>query len=373
VKVRLLHLITRLPIGGAEQLLVDVVRRLDRSRFDSIVCCIQETGDLGAEIERAGVPLVCIHRMKSKRFDFRAIADLARLMRRERIDLLHTHLYHANLYGRLAALLAGVPAVASVHNVYTRTKLHRRLLNRLLSRASAKVIAVSEDIKRDLVRYDGIPPDKIVTIHNGIDVGRIDTQVPRQQARERLGIGSDELALGCIARLEEQKGHRFLLESLAMLARDETLKARLKLIIAGDGRLRKDLEDQAAALGVAGRTAFLGMRRDIPEILRALDICVMPSLWEGLSLAMLEAMAAGLPLVISDVGGVSQVVGEDQYGVRVPAGDAAALARAIGSLARAPERRAALGAAAKRRVLESFSTDAMMAKLTRVYESALGN
>lgn len=368
MKLRVLHLITRLPVGGAERLLVDVVRGLDAQRFESVVCCIQEKGELAGELEAAGFTVHCLDGMRTKRFDWGAIGDLARLMRSQRIDVVHSHLYHANLYGRLAALRAGVPAVASVHNTYTRLKLHRRLINRFLSSRTARVIAVSEDVRNDLMRYDGIPAQKIAVIHNGIDVGRVQTATPRAQARERLGIAADAIALGCIARLEEQKGHRFLLEALALLNAAARGAPRFRVVLAGDGRLRAELENRAAALGVGSWTLFLGTRHDIPEILKALDICVMPSLWEGLSVAMLEAMAASLPLVISDVSGVSQVVGNNEFGLKVPVGDVNELARTLLALADAPERRAALGAAARQRVQDRFSAQAMLASLSRLYE-----
>lgn len=370
-RARILHLITRLPIGGAERLLVDVVRRLDPIRYESAVCCIQARGELAAELERAGVPVFCLDRMQSKRFDWRAIADLARLLRRERISLVHSHLYHANLYGRLAASVAGVPAVATVHNVYTRRKLHRRLLNKWLSRITVRVIAVSEDVRDDLVEYDGIDPGRIVTIHNGIDLSRIETPMTRQEARERLGIPDAALAIGCVGRLEEQKGHRFLLDACAALKKDPGFAFPLRMILAGDGRLRKELENHAIAVGVAPWTSFLGARHDIADILKALDIFAMPSLWEGLSVAMLEAMAAGLPIVISDVGGVSKALGNDEYGLKVPPGDATALATALRLLCQQPERRRALGVSARRRVAAEFDVGVMMARLSAVYDEAI--
>ena len=362
-RTRLLHLITRLPIGGAERLLVDVVRRLDPARFDSVVCCIQAKGELAAELESAGIAVHCLNRMQSKRFDWGAVRDLKGLIRSERIALVHSHLYHANLYGRIAAWLAGVPAVATVHNVYTRSKLHRRLLNRLLSRKSVRVIAVSGEVRDDLVGRDGIDPRRVVTIHNGIDLGRVESALTREQARARLGIPAGATVIGCIGRLEEQKGHRFLLEACAPLP-------GIKLLIAGDGRLRQDLESRAVALGIASRTTFLGARSDIADILRALDICVMPSLWEGLSIAMLEAMASGLPLVISDVSGVAQAFGEKDCGIRVPPRDVAALTQAIQDLAQSPERRKKLGEAGRRRVCAEFDIEVMIRRLTTVYEDA---
>ena len=368
MKLRVLHLITRLPVGGAERLLVDIARGLDPQRFTSVACCIQDRGELAAELEASGIALHSLGRMRTKRFDWRAIGDLARLMREQRIDVVHSHLYHANLYGRLAARRARVPAVATVHNTYAKRKLHRELLNRWLAHISAKVIAVSEDVRSDLMRHDGIPPQRIALIHNGIDIGRVDTTLTRGEARERLGVTGDAIVLGCVARLEEQKGHRFLLEALARLNEPARGAARFRLVLVGDGRLRAELEQRAADLGVAAWTLFLGTRHDVPEILKALDICVMPSLWEGLSVAMLEAMAACLPLVISDVSGVSQVIGDNEYGIKVPVGDVPALVQTIRALADAPERRAALGAAARQRVLAKFSAQAMLSELSRLYE-----
>ncbi|MFL6566463.1 MAG: glycosyltransferase [Burkholderiales bacterium] len=367
----MLHLITRLPVGGAEKVLVDVVRRLDPARYESLVCCIQAKGELAAELEKSGVRVLCLNRMQSKRFDWRAVRDLTRLLRAERVALLHSHLYHANLYGRIAALLARVPAVATVHNVYTRSKIHRRLLNRLLAHATARVIAVSDEIRGDLIAQDRIDARKVVVIHNGIDVRRVESTLTHAQARARLGIGENELALGCVARLEQQKGHRFLLEACAALRQDAEVGPRLRLLVVGDGRLRGDLETRAGALGLASSASFLGTRQDVPDILRALDIYVMPSLWEGLSIAMLEAMAAGLPIVISDVSGAAQALGDNEHGVRVPPGDAAALAGALRSLAGDPGRRRALAMSARQRVQERFSIDAMMSQLTSIYDDAL--
>ena len=369
--LRVLHLITRLPVGGAERLLVDVVRNLERSRFESLVCCIQDKGALAAELEAAGVAVHCLDRMRTKRFDWGAVSALKRLMQRERIDVVHCHLYHANLYGRIAAWLAGVPAVVSVHNTYTRVKLHRRLLNRLLARVTARIIAVSDETRRDVLRYDGVPDDKVVTIYNGVDVQRVASALTRTQARQRLGIGEQSIAIGCVGRLEEQKGHRYLFEALAVLGRDAPpLAARTHTLLVGDGRLRTQLEEQVRTLALDDRVAFLGTRGDVPDILKALDLYVMPSRWEGLSIAMLEAMAAGLAVIISDVGGVGRVLGDDQFGLRVPPADPGRLARAIRELAEQPARREALGRAARERVVDAFSAQAMIAAISRTYEEA---
>jgi L-malate glycosyltransferase len=365
-KLRVLHLITRLPVGGAERLIVDIVRHLDRDQFEPMVCCIQDGGLLGVEVQAAGVPLFCLDRMRSKRFDVRLVRELASLLVRERIDVVQSHLYHANLYGRLAGRWAGVPVLATVHNSYTRPKLHRRWLNRLLATKGARVIAVSDDVRRDLVRYDRIPASAIATVNNGVDMSRIRTTLGRNEARERLGIANSAFAIACVARLEEQKGHRYLLDALTNL-RD--ISPRLFLI--GEGRLTGDLQAQAARLGVADTVSFLGTRHDIAELLTAMDVYVAPSLWEGLSVALLEAMAAGLPVVATDVGGARKVLGHDEYGLLVPPGDSAALAERIRSLALDSARRAALGRRARQRAQDEFSLDAMIRQLTTLYRAAI--
>jgi glycosyltransferase involved in cell wall biosynthesis len=370
-RARVLHLITRLPFGGAERLLVDIVRRLDAGRFESLVCCIQAKGELAAELEAGGTRVLCLERMRSRRFDFAAVRDLARLMRAERISLVHSHLYHANLYGRLAAALARVPAIATVHNIYARSKLHRRLLNRWLARISTRVVAVSDEVRRDLLEVDGLQTEKVVTVHNGIDLQRVATPLSREAARVRLDVPFDALLVGCLGRLEEQKGHTFLLQAFAQLASQPGPAAPLHLVLAGDGRRRKDLEAQAAALGIASRTRFLGARRDVAEVLRALDIYAMPSLWEGLPLALLEAMAAGVPVVASDVGGVAEVLGGGEWGLLVPPGDAGALGAALGRLAGEPGLRARLASTARQRVAARYGVDTMVARLAALYEDAL--
>lgn len=365
--LRILHLITRLPVGGAERLVVEICTHLDRASFKPMVCCIQERGPLAAELERHAIPVLCLGRMQTRRLDWRAVRDLARLFRHEQIDLVQSHLYHANLYGRLAGLLAKVPVLATVHNTYTRPKLHRRLLNRFLAARSPAVIAVSDEIRRDLMRYDRVPQEKIVTVHNGIDVERVQPPLSRHAARKRLSIEDDMFAIGCVARLEEQKGHRDLIRALSMLMQREGGSRKPQLLLVGDGRLRAQLERDAAEHGVAHAVRFLGTRSDVPEILRALDVYAAASLWEGLSLALLEAMAAGLPVVATDVGGVSAVLGEDQYGLRVRPGDPAALARALSELMHDAERRLLLGRRAVARVTGSFSVQATVARLGALY------
>lgn len=323
---------------------------------------------IGGQIMEMGIPLVELRFLNKGGMDRRVVPALVDLIRRERIDLVHSHLYHANLYGRLAARKAGVPAVASVHNTYTRHKLHRQLVNWYLGRHTAAIIAGSEEIKRDVVRYDHVPESLVEIIPNSVDLTRSHSTLSREQARERLGVPENAIVLGTVGRLEEQKGHRYLIEALALL-RKRGMDAILLLV--GEGREGPALTALTASLGVEQQVMFLGTRSDLGDLFRAMDLFVMPSLWEGLSLAMLSAMAAGLPVVATSVGGVQQVLGSDEYGFSVPPGDAAVLASRIEGCFANPEEMVRMGKKGQRRVRENYSDEAMVSKLQTVYDGVL--
>ncbi len=348
--------------------MLSIVRRLNPERFTSVACCIGQRGVIGDQIVAMGIPMVELHLMNKAGMDGRVVPALVELIRRERIDLVHSQLYHANLYGRLAARKAGIPAVISVHNTYVKHKLHRRIINWYLGRHTAAIIVGSEDIKRDVVRYDHVPASRIEIIPNTVDISRSVSTLSKAEARARLGLAEHDLVLGTIGRLEEQKGHRYLIEALALL-RQRGMLARL--LLAGEGRERAALEAQTASLGLERQVLLLGTRDDLGDLFRAMDVFVMPSLWEGLSLAMLSAMAAGLPVVATSVGGVSQVFCNDEYGFSVPAGDAAALAeKIVECLANLPATMAK-GAKGAQHVRDNYSDEAMVRRVREVYERVL--
>lgn len=369
--LRVLHLITRLPVGGAERLIVGILRNLDPQRIESRVCCIQDRGELADEVEALGIPVISLGLMRKHGHDRAVAPALVALMREHKIDVLHSHLYHANLYGRLAARRLGIPAIASVHNTYSKPRWLRHLLNRYLAGRTYRITAGSTEVRRDILRHDRVPADKVVLLPNAIDLARTESSLTPAEARLRLGCAADDRVIGTVGRLEEQKGQRHLLDAFALLrAAPEFSGAGLKLLIVGDGRLRDALRAQAEALGIADACRFPGTIGELGDVYRAIDIFVMPSLWEGLSLAMLEAMAAGLPMVATEVGGAREVLGDDRYGKVVPPGDAAALAAAIRALLNDPTGRGELAAAGAARVREHYSVAALARQLTSLYEGA---
>ncbi len=367
--IRVLHVFVSLPVGGAENLLLSNLKLLDPASYASLVCTLGERGELAVQVEALGVPLVELGLMRNSGGKGVVVRALVDLIRREKIGLVHTHLYHANYLGRLAAKRAGVPCVASIHNTYTHPKWHRRVINWWLARRhTGAIIAGSEEIRRDILRYDRVPPELLEVISNSVDLSRSASALSREEARARLDLSASSYILGTIGRLEEQKGHRFLLDALAKL-REAGLD--VVLLLVGGGREEATLKAQADHLQLGGAVRLLGTRSDLGDLFRAMDIFVMPSLWEGLSLAMLSAMAANLPVVATDVGGVSQVLGDNERGFVLPPADAARLAAQIAWCYDHRAESTAVGEAGGTFVRANYSDTAMVHRLVAVYRRVL--
>jgi glycosyltransferase involved in cell wall biosynthesis len=365
-KLNILHVFATLPIGGAEEHLRTVLLNMDAEKFKPLICTIGEPGAIGDEIASLGFPVVSLGRMKKKSWDRLIVKDLRAIIRERKIDLVHAQLYHANMYGRVAALMERVPAIITEHNVYEKYKYKRRLVNRFLGKKTSRVIAVSKPVRDYIIKRDSLDPAKVEVIYNGIECERFSRPSPaeRERARRGLGLGPDIVAVGMISRLARQKGHVFMLRALGEAKKQAP---GIKLIVAGDGPLRDELAGEAKRLGLMGDVVFLGARRDVPAILKALDIYAMPSLWEGHPMALLEAMSTGLPVVASRVGGVPDVVEDGVNGILIVPEDAFALASRMVELAKNPELRERLGKEAGVLVGERFSAKAMVERMERLY------
>ncbi len=364
-RLKVLHLLTTMPVGGAEDLVAAIIRGLDHQRFAVAVATLGPPGPVGLELRAQGHEVVSLGLDIKRTSAWRIVGAVRRLLKADPPDILHTHLYHPNLYGRLGSLglgLAGV--VAAVHNSYTRVKFHRRLWNFLLGWVTDRVLVGSAQVWQDVRRYDGVPASRLTLMPYGIPVAELDTSLSREAARERLGLPEEALVIGAVGRLEEQKGHAHLLAAVAELRREIP---ELLVLLVGEGRRQEDLQRQVRDLGLEAIVRFLGTRRDLPEILRALDLFVQPSLWEGLPLALLKAMGAGLPVVATRVSGSREVIVDGVNGCLVDPGDPEALARAILKLYRQPEARRRLGGAARRIVAERYSLEAMLKRLEELY------
>lgn len=369
--INVLFLFVTMPVGGAETLCLEVLSGLDRTRFNPMVCCIARKGALGEKIERSGFEVIELQRMRSKRFDPAAVSDLARLMGSRQIDILHANMYHANLYGRLAALRVKgrrPRVIAAIHSLYTERKQHRLLINRVLNRYTDCILTVSDAARDDILRYERVLAQKVIVLPPGRSLRHLQTPLTPEQAKERLGLAGSDFVLGTVGRLVAAKGHRFLIEAVAILA---GRGMDVKLVVAGGGPLEAALKGQLAELGIGDRVLLLGSRGDVPELLRGMDVFVMSSVSEAAPVALVEAMAAGLPCVVTTAGGMVAMVDGGRCGVLTRPGDGVALAEALANLIRDEARRAELREAAAPWARSQYSSGAMISKLESIYMSLI--
>lgn len=294
---------------------------------------------------------------------------LARLLRREKVDLLHVHSQEAGIFGRAAAKLAGVPAVVyTPQTIDIRQKRWQKLYfhaEKLLGRWTDIFISVNEHDRFRLIEGGIIPPEKVVTIYNGIDLGRFAVSVDAFAKRRELGIGPEEPVVLQIGRLSAQKGPLYFLEAGALISRQ---KPEARFILAGDGPLREDVERKARELGLSSRLSVLGWRDDVVELLAASDVVTLTSLWEGLPYTILEAMAMKKPVVASDVNGCREAVAEGETGFLVPPRKPEALAREVLKLLKDKELARRMGEKGWERVRERFSLEAMIRAVENLYD-----
>lgn len=367
--IRVLQLIDGLNIGGAEVLLRDLAHGLlDDGRFQVSVG-YSTPGPLVDQIAALGVPLTRLPRLA--RVDPLLLLNSWRLIRRERPQIVHTHLFKSDFHGRPAARLAGVPVVVStLHNNSDWAK--RPLLGQLYganARLADRLIAVSEEVRTFSIDAMHLGEERVVAIRNGVPVERFVGNEPAGQAlRAELGIAANAPLVGIVARLSPQKDHHTFLRAAAAIRRS---LPDARFLIVGDGELRAELEAAAGALGLGEAVIFAGLRRDIPVVLAALDLLVFSSAWEGLPVALLEAMAASRAVVSTAVGGVPGVLVDGSTGLLVPPGDPEALAAAIAALLGDPARRAAMGRAGYERAVANYSIQAMVQTTIELYRQLL--
>jgi len=367
-RLRICHLITTLGVGGAERGLYELCRRLDRARFDVQVAALQG-GEVAEWLERAGIPVTVLD-IRGK-WDAARLPRLVRLLRDERIDLLHTHLFHADLAGRPAARAAGVGHV--VHTVWTaegRFRPWQFAYARLLKETCDRVICVSESVREHHARRSGLPAGCYAVIPWGVDTEAFShDESARRRLRGEWGLSDDDVLAAFVGRLERYKGVDVLLGAIRLLA---ARGGAARFVLAGDGPMRDAVGDFLRR-GEGRRLArHLGHVRDVRGVLSAADVYVMPSRWEGWPLALGEAMSVGRPAVGTDVPGIRDLLAHERTGLLVAPKDPAALARAVERLAADAPLRARLGRAARRRIVEHFSIARTVAAHEALYDEIAG-
>jgi glycosyltransferase involved in cell wall biosynthesis len=348
--------------GGAERVLVSLTAALQAEPGYRASAGILKSGWLADELARRSL---AVHRFALRQpLDLGLVRALTRHFRQEKVDLVHAHEFTMNVYGSAAAWLDRVPMIATVHGRGYYAAANRRLLALgLAARTGAILVAVSSDIQAFLRARLGL--ERVRVVPNGIDLER-PAGGDRERGRRMIGVGTEAIVIGTVGNLYPVKGHRVLVQAVARLGSD------VHLAIAGRGAEEAGLRSLAAELGIAPRVHLLGYREDTPDLLAASDIYALSSLYEGQSLALIEAMAAGLPIAATHVGGNPEVLGQaDRDGLLVPPSDPAALAAALARLAGDRALRAQLGAAARARARTEFSLTTMVGRYRALYDEVL--
>jgi glycosyltransferase involved in cell wall biosynthesis len=346
--------------GGLEKLVIELIRRADPCAVSPALVCTDGPGALRDAVPPETPFFACD---MAPGLDWTGILRLGRHFRALRAEVVHSHNQRAHLVATLAGAIARVPVSLTTRHgdhVYSRRRRDAWRRRWLAARTDA-VVSVSSSAREVAISIDGIPPRKVVTILNGTDLDA--PRYPRDVARQILGIPDEAIAVGGLGRLSSEKHFALLIEAVARAR--QTLGA-LQAVVLGDGPLARSLRAETAAWGLSGSMRFVGYRADATALLPAFDVVVQSSRSEGVPLALLEAMAAGVPVIATRVGGTDDVVGQDGYaGILVPPGNPVALAEAIVRLLQQPAKGAAMARAARERVVRDFS----LVHMVRQYEA----
>jgi glycosyltransferase involved in cell wall biosynthesis len=365
-RLKLMLVTVGLGVGGTETQILEMASRLDRARFDVLVCGLKKSGVVAEELRARKVRVVTLD--GAGKGDLRVLYRLARLIRAERPDIIHAFLGFANLAASLVGRLLGVPVIIwSYRDVEVwKTRAHW-LADRAGARRADAITCCSDAVRQFVLAHINGHASKLVTIHNGVDPGAFDS--PPGVSRAQLQLREAGAVIGAISRLDEpKKGLAVLLHALADVARRNGMPA-WQCVLVGDGPARDGLRQLAEEIGLQGRIVFAGMRRDAASVLPVMDIFVCPSLYEGFGIAIVEAMAAGRPVIASRVGGIPEIVVHEDTGLLVPPGDAGALADAIAALLSRPDRARAMGARGRERARQRFSIETAVRRHQQLYEA----
>lgn len=369
-RIRVAHFITELNVGGAEKLVSQLAAGLDRSRFHSKVICLYDAGEVAKEIRSGGV---VVHNLGvSGKRDLRAAYRLFHVLKQWKIDILHAHLFHPTVLGTVVGRLAGVPVIVSTrHGIEIGGSL-RDIANASVAGFRDRTITVSEYVRQVELQRTRQGRSKVIVIPNGVNNQSLSVLDPALVAsfRAEWNLTTDDIVIGTVARFVEQKGLGYLLAAAKKL---RFTYPKLKLLLIGDGPLEQQLRQKTLEFGLGENVVFGGIRTEIAEILSIMDVMVMPSILEGFGIAILEAMACGVPVVATDVGGIPEVVANGDTGILVPARSSEALAKAIGILLADPVIRKQMADLGRTRAVNEFDITRTISKIEDLYRLLLQN
>lgn len=363
--LKIMHVVLSMEVGGAEKLVYDMVRHPAFAEVKPVVCCLDAIGELGEKLMQEGYKVYCKGRRSG--IDLSVTLWLREIITSEGITVVHAHQYTPLFYSNPAALLAGrVKVVYTEHGRFypDRSSWKRALLNPLLALGVDHLVSISAKTAQAMAVFDHLPFRRINVIHNGVDLSRLNPPFDKVAKRSSLGLNNTCRIIGTAARLDEIKNIPMMLKVFKQVLRHVPDTC---LLIAGQGSQSDFLQSLATELGVDDKVRFVGLRFDLPEIYQLLDVFLLTSFSEGISVTLLEAMASGVPAVVTDVGGNGEVVKDGETGFLVPLHEEVRFMEKIVFLLTDPDAAKALGDSSRERTRHHFSFDKMISSYIEKY------
>ncbi len=365
-----MHIVLNLDIGGSENCVVNMTKETDKDQFNVSVCCLEHKGVLAENIEKLGIPVYSLN--KGVKFNFQTIKKLSNLFKENKIDVIHTHHLGPLIYGFPAALIVGIKNIIHSEHSYIYLANNKKLffIAKYLFKNVNKVVGVCADVTNFIKNKMKINPSKAIIIHNGIDIDQYSKydELQNNNKRDELGIEANSFVVGTVGRLDPIKNHKGLLNAFKTVL---AIIPHAKLVIVGDGELKKELETLSGELKLNDSIKFLGMRKDIPEILKIMDVFVLPSFSEGLSIALLEAMASKKPIIASNVDGNKNILQNNINSILINPNKIEEITDAIINLSKDEKRRQELIKKSYNLVKEKYSLSTMTDAYQEHYKKGL--
>ena len=371
-KIKILYIITSSGIGGAERILYYTATGLDYNKYDISVCSLKKMGEIAEDLEKQGIEVYCLHMGDRESFwgwlsSIIALIRLFPYLIRIRPTIVHSFLFRANILARIAGYLTGVPIVISSVRVMGGEKKYFHYVERITSFMVDHYVTVSESVKRYIIDKSKISAEKISVIYNGVNIKSQDNSY-EQNPKMPFKTGDKDRILMTVGRLHKQKGHCYLIQAVSKVRKEFP---NVKLLVAGEGEEENNLKKLVKSLDLMNEVIFAGLSSDIERILPMAELFILPSLWEGLPNALLEAMAAGKPVVATKVGGIPEIVVHGETGILIPPRDTDALAIAIIDLLQNRLKEKDMGEAGRIRAAKRFSIYKMIEKTENLYQELL--